>query len=665
MTGILAKLGSRTAFIGATIVNEGQVFGGNGGMFGGPGVVFNQYSPTTLINSGLIQGGYGYGASGISANASDGPGNVPTVFSYVLNTGTIRGGRYNGDGASLSFTTLVNFGTIASGSPRGVDEQTGLALSGGLAVNHGLIQGGANAGEEAGIGDGVFIGEFISASRVDVSDSTLVNYGTITGGTGVALYGVTTLINAGTIDGTYVGVNLTSGSTVVDSGLIEGSNFAVIIYNPYLSVDGPARLVLDAGARLTGEIFGEHGLGLVNLYNVLELAPGSLANSGSLGGLGASVTGFGTIQFDPGAAWTLGGTTAGLTQGETITGFAPGDTLDLTGFSTTSHTYVTGTGLELTGPDGTATLDLTGSFSSADFTVTGDGAGGSLIALDHAACFTAGTRIATARGKVLVEKLQAGDVVKTMRGGFSPIKWIGISRYAGRFCSGKPHILPVRIRRHALGFNIPSRDLLVSPDHAICEGGMLIHAWLLINGVSITQLERVEQLDYYHIELDRHDVIFAENCPAESYLDTGCRNRFHNAADFLQAFPAPLTPQPPCLPRLEHGLHLALIQRRLAARAGIPAAKPKIGRLRGNLDEAGPHVLRGWAQDEATPAMPQWVDILVNEQLAGRVLANFYRPDLRQAGIGNGCHGFVWKLPAGLTGRLAVRRSLDGATLAA
>ncbi|HEX5328245.1 MAG TPA: Hint domain-containing protein [Acetobacteraceae bacterium] len=50
----------------------------------------------------------------------------------------------------------------------------------------------------------------------------------------------------------------------------------------------------------------------------------------------------------------------------------------------------------------------------------------------------------------------------------------------------------------------------------------------LINGATIAQVPR-DQVTYYHIELSRHDVLLAENLPAESYLDTGNRGMFENA----------------------------------------------------------------------------------------------------------------------------------------
>jgi hypothetical protein len=53
-------------------------------------------------------------------------------------------------------------------------------------------------------------------------------------------------------------------------------------------------------------------------------------------------------------------------------------------------------------------------------------------------------------------------------------------------------------------------------------------------------------------------------------------------------------------------------------------------------------------------------------RLIGQVLANRYRADLAQAGIGSGHHSFVFAMSAGLaltSDAVEVRRSLDGAPL--
>ena len=44
-------------------------------------------------------------------------------------------------------------------------------------------------------------------------------------------------------------------------------------------------------------------------------------------------------------------------------------------------------------------------------------------------------------------------------------------------------------------------------------------------------------ITYFHVELDRHDVILAENLPVESYLDTGARSAFINAGGIVQLHP--------------------------------------------------------------------------------------------------------------------------------
>ena len=52
--------------------------------------------------------------------------------------------------------------------------------------------------------------------------------------------------------------------------------------------------------------------------------------------------------------------------------------------------------------------------------------------------------------------------------------------------------MPVRIRRDAFAENMPHRDLLVSPDHAIFVDGKLICARQLMNGTTIRQETRLE-----------------------------------------------------------------------------------------------------------------------------------------------------------------------------
>jgi hypothetical protein len=70
--------------------------------------------------------------------------------------------------------------------------------------------------------------------------------------------------------------------------------------------------------------------------------------------------------------------------------------------------------------------------------------------------------------------------------------------------------------------------VLLSPDHAGLVDGLLVPARLLVNGATIAWEVDLAAVIYYHVELDRHDVLLAEGLPVESYLDTGDRGNFAN-----------------------------------------------------------------------------------------------------------------------------------------
>jgi hypothetical protein len=98
--------------------------------------------------------------------------------------------------------------------------------------------------------------------------------------------------------------------------------------------------------------------------------------------------------------------------------------------------------------------------------------------------------------------------------------------------------------------------------------GVLIQAEKLINGATVAQLPR-DLLEYWHVELDTHDVILAEGLPAESYLDNGNRNAFINAEEFIEAYPdfKPKHWTDTCAPLILEGLPLQNAREKLIARA--------------------------------------------------------------------------------------------------
>ena len=189
------------------------------------------------------------------------------------------------------------------------------------------------------------------------------------------------------------------------------------------------------------------------------------------------------------------------------------------------------------------------------------------------ACFCAGTRIRTVGGEAPVERLAIGDLVVTAFGERRPVRWIGRRRYAGRFLAANPGVQPVRFAAGSLGAGVPRRDLFVSPEHAMFLDGVLIAARHLVNGASVTRERGWTEVAYFHVELDRHDVLLAEGAAAESFVDDDSRVVFHNAAEFGRLYPDAVAGREVCAPRVEHGEALEAVRRRIWEVAG------RIGRV--------------------------------------------------------------------------------------
>jgi Hint domain len=152
-------------------------------------------------------------------------------------------------------------------------------------------------------------------------------------------------------------------------------------------------------------------------------------------------------------------------------------------------------------------------------------------------CFLAGTLIRTLDGDVAVESIKRGDLVVTQDGRSVPVDWLGIQTVSQRFAD-KMRVLPIRIRAGALGEGVPSRDLLLSPDHAVLVEGALIQAGALVNGTSVIRETNVPMtFTYYHVEVEDHSLILAENTAAETFVDNVDRLAFDNWAEHQALYP--------------------------------------------------------------------------------------------------------------------------------
>jgi len=135
-------------------------------------------------------------------------------------------------------------------------------------------------------------------------------------------------------------------------------------------------------------------------------------------------------------------------------------------------------------------------------------------------CFLRGTQILTASGYRRVETLAVGDLLPTRFSGVSPIKCVSHYHYR-KSDPSEPwarSIRPVRIARSALADGVPSADLCVTPSHAVFIDGVLVRADNLVNDMTITIDDAHDrgEIEYFHIELARHDVIDAEGALCET-----------------------------------------------------------------------------------------------------------------------------------------------------
>ena len=521
-----------------------------------PGALIARASTPTTRTAGII------GLSGAS-NVYIANGGLVTnpTNTYAVGIGLFDGGTIvNGLTAGGSFSAT---GTIA-GHDVGV-YVSGPAGTFATIINPGLIEGlfstgtGIDLKVMADIGNapgGTIIGGQNGA--IAEAGGTIVNGGLIAAtatnnSQGMSLYGGTvTNLASGTIVG-WVGIqagSIAAPMTVVDAGTITGSAYAIQFRSAVSNL-----LVLQPGADVQGVVGGKNTLSS-GFLTTLQLATGT--GTGTLNSGVTQLRDIYQIDVNAGADWVWTGAGASLASGAILTdlgaltlasslagageilmganatlavvpGAAPSPTIaNFGGQETIEVLGAAASGLVLSGAQLTVagtgvTLNLSTSLPSSDFSYVVRNSNTYVTA-----CFAAGTRIAGAFGKVPVEALQVGEKVRTASGRLATVRWLG-HRRTNLKQHPKPYdVMPVRIRAGAFGDHLPTRDLVLSPDHAVFVDGYLVPIRYLVNGQSIVQETR-DHVTYWHVELDQHDVLLAEDLPCESYLDTGNRTAFENA----------------------------------------------------------------------------------------------------------------------------------------
>ncbi len=579
----------------------------NAGYYGG-------YGDNDGTGSSGGGGGYTFGNSNTSGAGGGGGLTGDGAGGYTLNFD----GSQSGDGASGG----AGFGTGTAGAlAGGTDEDGGNGGFGGggasgaeLDDDSGGGGGGYSGGGGGGDGGGGGGGSYLDASALNTTSAVSTTAGNgavaitalpplqqiITDNLQVAAdedFGVNlfpTYTATGTITGISAdGITFTAPTTPVDGHYVD---FAVASFNPNAAFPAPISLqsVVDAIHADTGptpisdtfyyEVSNASGTTIdkitldLNDVNFTPL-PGNYPYVNTVGLGATNIAGIAVDTplatgetTDAGDSLTVTISLQPLTVGASAAlSINPADA----GPGAGGAISATANGFVVSGSIGQINADLKGltitGATPGDYYIYGQAVEGPATTVRNylgevdVECFLTGTRIRTPHGEVAVESLRAGDLVATLHSGPQPIKAIQHLGFTGAAQCRSPQIRPIRIAAGALAPNTPSRDLYVSPDHAMFLDGALVPAKLLINGTSITQPPRSTAIEYIHIELATHGIIFAENAATETYLDIGKSTAAHNLTN-LDPF-EPKSWEDACAPLLLAGPALTAIRTHLATRA--------------------------------------------------------------------------------------------------
>lgn len=217
----------------------------------------------------------------------------------------------------------------------------------------------------------------------------------------------------------------------------------------------------------------------------------------------------------------------GADQGDATSGYSF-SALSTNDYGTLSYSTTTGTFV--------FTIDRAAVMASGldqivSFTITGTSGGQSdqdTVFINILICVLRGTLINTPDGPVPVETLDVGDAVLTKDRGPQAVRWIGRRCVSEAELTADPSLRPVMLAKDALGPDQPSRDLGVSPQHRVLianwqaelhfgEAEVLVPAKALVNGKSVRVDHSQTPIEYFHLLFDRHEVMFTEGLPTESF----------------------------------------------------------------------------------------------------------------------------------------------------
>jgi hypothetical protein len=163
-------------------------------------------------------------------------------------------------------------------------------------------------------------------------------------------------------------------------------------------------------------------------------------------------------------------------------------------------------------------------------------------------------------------------------------------RHYERQCGQKwaKGIAPIRVTRSALGPNTPHRDLFLSQYHRLYLDGVLIPVVDLLNDSTIARssAEDLREIEYFHIKLDRHSVIYAEGAASETLQAISVMN-WDNVEEYRRLYGEPSLPdEPACAPVLGYNGGRSMLRGRFrSAISPVIDVRSKLEIVRDDLEE--------------------------------------------------------------------------------
>lgn len=139
--------------------------------------------------------------------------------------------------------------------------------------------------------------------------------------------------------------------------------------------------------------------------------------------------------------------------------------------------------------------------------------------------------IESVEGGTAIETQKAGDLVMTKDNSAKLTSWRGHWSIGKDLLAKNPGFAPIRIKACAFGGNPPTTDPVVSPQYRIVIRSRIAHKLFDASEVLVATKQLVEtegidicgdmdEVEYFHIPFDQHEIVFTDGAEAES-LYTG------------------------------------------------------------------------------------------------------------------------------------------------